>query len=499
MQIRREGHSPHSPEEQNEILPTQKQAALINGDDPRKQNDDHVPGEAASKLLHMNDADLYERVAFLQQQRNDLDRALLQLGSALYYRAMLDEGWSASRVTEFMDEDRQMLDRSLAYKASFNGLRSTFFGYPGNLNTDSPLVRRLRKEEAEMYYSNDCGDPYETGNVSMDGKEFEQEILRLFYRKFGVEEATGWGYVTSGGTESNTWGIRNGFRLFPKGRLYFCEAAHYSVEKSVSNGERTIFPYTIIPQTSPRSERIHRSKLLETAKRNFKERGEAAILLLTWGTTKLGSLDDVVDITTDLKREGIPYYLHVDAAFYGGIPANQQEAPICPTLGELGADSVSVSLHKFFGVPTINSVVISKDKAYGKEISYIGQRDTTVSGSRTFPVFSAYQRIREILERSPMDYYIRNVRIFEKLLMGANVKYFRDGHANIFVFPRPSDDILKKYQLSSFEGPDGRISLAHVIVNPFHTRQELEEIFDDIKADQELFHREFEFNKWHDH
>jgi hypothetical protein len=135
-------------------------------------------------------------------------------------------------------------------------------------------------------------------------------------------------------------------------------------------------------------------------------------------------------------------------------------------------------------VPAINSIVISADKASGKEVSYLGTRDTTVLGSRTFPTFSAYQRIREILERCPPDYFSRNVRYFEGLLKNAGLAYLRDGLANIFVIPRPSDEVLKKYQLPTFEGESGEINLAHVIVNPFHKREEIYRLFNDIHNDQ---------------
>jgi histidine decarboxylase len=440
--------------------------------------------KSSLELLGEEDEELKLLIAESQTERMELDERLLRLETALYYRGMLKKGIDIAEVLKYAEQDRQTLEKAVEYKSMFNGLHDTFFGYPGNLNADSPLVRHFRKEEAEMYYSNNCGDPYESSNSSMDGKPYEREILRLFYRKFGVDEEKGWGYITSGGSESNIWGIRNGFGKFPNGRLYFCEAAHYSVEKAVTNGGSKLYPYQIIPKTGGMTEKIDKEILLEAAKRNYYADGEPAILLLTWGTTKLGSVDDAAEITAELIRENIPYYLHIDAAFFGGIPNNQTDAPVCPPISELGADSISVSFHKFFGVPTINSIVISKDKASGKEISYLGTRDTTVLGSRTFPTFSAYQRIREILERSPSDYYIRKVRYFENKLKERGLKYYRDGRANIFVIPRPSDKILMKYQLPTFEGSNGKIDLAHIIVNPFHSEEELDRIFMDLAADQ---------------
>jgi histidine decarboxylase len=198
----------------------------------------------------------------------------------------------------------------------------------------------------------------------------------------------------------------------------------------------------------------------------------------------MGSIDEIKAITDDLKRRGIPFYVHVDAAFFGGIPNNQIHAPICPGMDDLGADSISVSFHKFFGVPGINSIVIAKEKTAGKAIDYLGQMDTTIAGSRTFPVFSAYQRIREMLQRSPEDYYCANILYAANQMQNIKAKYLVDGDSNIFVIPCPSEDILKKYQLPCFQGSDGKISLAHFIINPFHTKEEIDALIADLAMDQ---------------
>lgn len=441
-------------------------------------------------MFHTSEDEEHFLVKHLVTRKKELEEELLILESKHYYDKLRERDIDSSLVQTYQKQDEEMLMYALEFKNTFNAQRSTFFGYPGNLTADSPLVRRLRKEEAEMFYINNCGDPYEEGNLSSNGKEYERKILNLFYAKFNVDANVGWGYITSGGTESNTWGIRNGFRKYPDGRLYFCEAAHYSVEKSVSNGNDEIFPYTIIPKQGPKSEKIDTEKLLSEIQLQFDTYGEPAVLLLTWGTTKMGSLDEISIITNDLKKLDIPFYVHVDAAFFGGIPNNQKNAPVCPGMDKLGVDSISVSFHKFFGMPGINSIVIAKEKASGKEIDYLGQTDTTISGSRTFPVFSAYQRIREMLERSPEDYYCANVIYTTNEMKKNGLKYLVDGESNIFVIPCPSDVILKKYQLPSFEGSDGKISLAHFIINPFHTMHEIDDLISDLAEDQKMDNRE---------
>jgi len=394
------------------------------------------------------------------------------------------EGHDQQEIEKRLHEDQAFLKEAQDYQQSFNAIASTFFGYPGNLTEDSPLVSRLRHLEAQMVYINNAGDPYEQGDSTLDGKLYERKVLDLFYQKFGMDPKASWGYVTSGGSESNTWAIRNGFRKFPNGRMYFSEAAHYSVLKAVTNGDQDLFPYTIIPQTDLLDERLDVSALMDAIQKNWKHTQTPAILLMTWGTTKTGACDPIQAITTKLTELQIPFYVHVDAAYFGGIPNNQIDAPICPSLNTLGADSISVSFHKYFGVPDINSIVLSKDKADGQFIDYLGHRDTTVSGSRTFSIFSAYWRIKEVLERSPKEDYRRNIVYFENALIQHKISYYRAPLSSIFVFPLPSKAIISKYNLASFKGASGQITLAHAIINPFHPLSDLDALIADLAQDQ---------------
>ena len=436
-------------------------------------------GQNEHREPRMIDKDTITKIDTLKNDIKTLQEALFKLETEQFY-----QNADQHSASTWIQEDLAFLQRAQAYRSDFNALSGSFFGYPGNLTTDSPLVSRLRHLEAEMFYINNAGDPYEQGDSALDGKVFEREVLALFYEKFGMDEKNSWGYVTSGGSESNTWAIRNGFRKYPNGRLYFCEAAHYSVLKAVTNGSQTLFPYTVIPQLSIADERIDQKILIDTVIEHYREDHQEPILLMTWGTTKLGSCDQVSDITSSLRKLNIPYYCHVDAAYFGGIPNHQLEAPVCPSLQVLGADSVSVSFHKFFGVPDINSVVLSKDKADGNFVAYLGHRDTTVSGSRTFSIFSALQRIKEVLHRSPDDFYCRNIRYVESKLVENRLSFFRAPLSSIFVIPCPSKSFLKKYNLASFEGASGKITLAHMIINPFHTQNELDVLISDLYDDQ---------------
>lgn len=419
----------------------------------------------------------------LDMQIKELEEKQYALKQEAYYLSLKKEGFSDEAIERFKLEDQDFLKNAYQFASHYQTHQSRFFGYPGNLTNDTPLISRLRKLESTLFYINNAGDPFEQGDNTMDGKIYEQELIHLFFKRFGLDPKTSWGYITTGGSESNHWAIRAAYAKFEKARFYFSKASHYSIQKALTVGTKDIFPYTIIDVVSTKHEAIDVDKLLTIIRFNYTQHQEVPLLLLTWGTTQLGSLDDVQAITQSLRSENIPYYCHVDAAFYGGIPENQIEAPVCPSLEALGADSLSVSFHKFFGVPDINSIVLSKHKVDGQWIDYLGHYDTTVSGSRTFSIFSATKRIKEVWERSPHDWYIRNVRWMEEALRKHSIEYHRDDQSNIFVISKPSETFLKNYHLASFGGKSKAMSLSHFIVNPFHTQEELKQFVEDLSLE----------------
>lgn len=151
--------------------------------------------------------------------------------------------------------------------------RNYHFGYPANLLNPEPIYYIFAEYEKQHFLANNCGDTFEQGNYSMDSKKIEQSILAMFAEKFGIEKYPYWGYITSGGSESNAWGINSGYQMYPDGILYYCESAHYSVRKNIQ-GRRSI----CIPQRNSLDESIDCDLLLKMIRTNL----QPAILFLTW-------------------------------------------------------------------------------------------------------------------------------------------------------------------------------------------------------------------------
>lgn len=423
-------------------------------------------------------------ITMLDDEILKCERLKLKLGRLLDYNGLKEKGFSVERLSQIKNEDDVYLNKVDGFYRNNLNKHDYMFGYPANMEKDTYLLSYLRFLESKMYLMNNCGDPYERGNYGMDSKETEREILKTFAESFGLKTDEYWGYVTTGGTESNFWGIREGFNKYPDAKLYFSEKTHYSVEKFVYNNRvGAVYPYEVVKCNQDGSISVGDLKR-KIAQEYEKYSYKPVILVLTWGTTKEGAIDSVKEITDYLNKSGIEYYCHLDAALYGGIGKSQNSAPVITNLKSLGVDSVSVSLHKFLGASRANGILISLTRDKRKVIDYIGQEDSTILGSRDFPPFSTLQRIKEFFERKGDNHYIENVKYFKALLKERNIAYktFDEEKCNIFVIDKPSDEICKKYQLTTYD--EGNRKKAHVIIFPFHEKEIMKNLADDLVLDK---------------
>ena len=436
-----------------------------------------------AELLNNSSSDiseesLKEMLDKLDEKINYLERLKLEIGSIADYKYLKEQGFSDSEIDEFKQEDNQYIEKIYEFYVKNLQRRDYMFGYPANMEDYSYSTQYLRHLESKMYLMNNCGDPYQRGNYRMDSKSIEKKIISLVADNFCIGQQEYWGYITSGGTESNFWGIREGFNRLPNGKLYFSADTHYSVEKYVFDGKNSKrYPYEKI--SSDEYGRIRIDELFEKIESDRQKGYDGAILVLTWGTTCRGAIDDVKKITNELNKKQIPYYCHLDAALFGGISQSQIGAPCVDNLSELGIDSIAVSMHKFMGTARVNGVLLSLGRQNRTIIDYIGQEDSTLLGSRDYLPFSTYQRAREILLRRSPTHYIENVNYFEKKLTESNLQFERFENSNIFVIEKPSFEICRKYQLASFFDSNGN-EKAHIIIFPFHKKQIMDELILDI-------------------
>ena len=108
----------------------------------------------------------------------------------------------------------------------FEELSAQQVGYPCNQDFDySELWPFLQ------YSANNVGDPFHGSSFRINTHEVEYEVINTFADMMHLSRDRAWGYVTSGGTEGNMYGLYMGREIFPDGVMYFSQDTHYSVVK----------------------------------------------------------------------------------------------------------------------------------------------------------------------------------------------------------------------------------------------------------------------------
>lgn len=360
-------------------------------------------------------------------------------------------------------------ERLQELKRRLDEAAATLVGYPCNERFDySELFPFL------AYSINNVGDPFASSNYRQNTHVFERELILELARLFHAEPESTWGYVTSGGTEGNLYGLYLARELYPKGIVYYSEDTHYSVAKSL----RVLGVRSIMIKSQDGGE-IDYEDLYETLKIH---RDVPPILFANIGTTMKGATDDVAklrDLTSSLRLKDS--YIHCDAALSGMILPFVKDPPAWDFAD--GADSISVSGHKMLGCPVPSGVVLAKKQhvdRIARSIEYVGVLDTTIGGSRSAlaPLFLWYAWKRlGVAGLSKMvadceavaDYAIAQ-------LEEQGVAAYRHPHSVTVVFPRPSPDVVTKWQIAPYK------EIGHLIAMPHVTRAHVDAFVADYAA-----------------
>jgi histidine decarboxylase len=342
-------------------------------------------------------------------------------------------------------------------------------GYPSAKDLDvGELVRFL------SFPLNNIGDPFAEGTYQVQTREFEREVLAFFAQLLRAPQDDWWGYVTGGGTEGNLYGLYLARELLPTGIVYFSEHTHYSVSKSLhflgmrhimiraqSNGE---FDYDDLRETL----RIRRDV--------------PPIVFANIGTTMTEARDDIHKIREIMDSMAIhDRYIHSDAALDGAYAPFVEPRPAFDFAD--GADSVSISGHKFLGAPIPCGVVLARKQnvsRIARSVDYIGSLDTTITGSRSgFTPLVLWRRLQTLGMnglRERAHAALDLAAYAERRLRAAGIAAWRNPSALTVVFPRVDVLVREKWQLAT----QGEIS--HLIVMPGITKAQIDAFVEDVRA-----------------
>ena len=347
----------------------------------------------------------------------------------------------------------------------------SFLGYPCNANLKDyrPLFDLLTVP------FNNVGDPFSAATFNLHTRSFEREVLKFFAGLYKAPKNNFWGYVTSGGTEGNMYGLFLARELHPKGLLYFSKDSHYSIPKIA----RVLRMESEAVKSTPEGQ-IDLAELERLLRKNKKRE---PVLSLNIGTTMKGAVDDLDGIVRLLRRLKIKkYYIHCDAALYGMILPFLKKAPAINFTKPIG--SIAVSGHKFIGSPVPCGVVLTKKsftRKIAQKVEYIGAIDDTITGSRSAlgPLILWYAiKTRGVKGfRKEANQCVDNAKYLKKKLDEMPWPAFLNPFSNTVLIERASETLIRKWALASKDG------CSHVVVMQHATRPLLDRFLKDLRKD----------------
>ena len=348
----------------------------------------------------------------------------------------------------------------------FEELSAQQVGYPCNQDFDySELWPFLQ------YSANNVGDPFHGSSFCINTHEVEYEVINTFADMMHLSRDRAWGYVTSGGTEGNMYGLYMGREIFPDGVVYFSQDTHYSVVKIM----RLLKARNIMIKSQDNGE-IDYDDLYETIRIN---RDSPVIFMANIGTTMKGAIDDVSRVRAILNDLAVTNsYIHADAALSGMILPFVEEPQ--PYGFDVGFDSVAISGHKMIGSPLPCGIALTRREyvaRIARSIEYVGVLDTTLTGSRSAitPLMMWYA-----FERHGLDGFKRivagcldNAEYAVTRFRDSGIPAWRNRNSVTVVFPKPSAEVILKWQLAPYE------DIAHMLTMPHITRETIDAVVDD--------------------
>lgn len=356
-----------------------------------------------------------------------------------------------------------------------------FFDYVkhhSHLEMGYPSARDFNYDALKPFFNlplNNVGDPFVESTNKANTRRFEREVLAFWAGLLRAPEHNWWGYVTNGGTEGNLYGLYLARELYPKGMVYYSQDSHYSVSKNL----HFLNMRNIMIKAQPNGE-IDYQDLRETLRVN---RDLPPIIFANIGTTMTEARDDIGKIQAIMAEMAIPnYYIHSDAALCGAIAPFLPQRPAFDFAD--GADSISISGHKFIGSPIPCGLVLARKdhvNRIARSVAYIGNLDTTVTGSRNgltpLILWYAMQRMGAEGMAQRVQQSLQLAAYTVDALQAIGVPAWRNPEALTVVVPEVNPTIKEKWQLATANG------ISHIMLMPYITQQHV----DDLVADMQLY------------
>jgi tyrosine decarboxylase / aspartate 1-decarboxylase len=292
-------------------------------------------------------------------------------------------------------------------------------------------------------------------------QEIEKEVLEMIATDIFKANPDGYdGYIATGGTEANIealWIYRNLFINSSKAKLseimiIASEDTHYSIAKGANLLMLDWMKVPVDFENRNVLENEFESMLLKAVSDGKKY----FIVVANMGTTMFGSVDNPEAYTTALKKHGLKFKLHVDAAYGGFIyPFLVKDSKL--NFENENVSSITIDAHKMLQAPYGTGIFLCRknliENALTKEAEYIEGMDLTLCGSRSGANAVA---VWIILKTYGKNDWFEKIKILEmrtdwlcNQLDNLKMEYFREPFMNIVTIKSGfiPDDLAHKYNL----------------------------------------------------
>ena len=323
---------------------------------------------------------------------------------------------------------------------------------------------------------NNVGDPASTAILGMNTHGFELGVLDWFADLWGIVPDESWGYLTTGSSESLLQSLFVARQHHPDGVLYCSQACHYSVFKAakILGLETVVIPTDFLGRMS-----------YETLERAVAARvSRPVICVLTAGTTMTGAVDHPSAVEAILDRCGVvDRYIHLDAALMGCVLPFVEGFEDVVSFHHPTVSAISVSGHKFLGNQAPCGVLLMRREyttIFDEDVEYVHMKDMTLSCSRNghnaVSLWSILSQIgRDGLEASVSSCLETASWLVDQLTYMGVQCYLLNGSITV-MFERPSDEIVKRWQLA-VQG-----TFAHVMIMPGVDKETLHSFLADLRG-----------------
>ena len=274
-------------------------------------------------------------------------------------------------------------------------------GYAAHLNCPVVIPALL----AEVFVSA-VNSSLDTFDQSVGGTFVERHLVDWTAARIGFGPSAD-GVFTSGGTQSNLQGLllaRD--RALAAGhdlralRIVASEDSHFSVQKSarlLGLGDGAV-----VAVSTDGHRRMHVGALGRALARTADAGLVPMAVVATAGTTDFGAIDPLPEVAA--LCEGYGAWLHVDAAYGGGLLASPTRRHLLHGIDR--ADSVTIDFHKTWFQPVSASALVVRDGAHlghvtwhadylnPKDAAHPNQVDKSLQTTRRFDALKLWLTLR---------------------------------------------------------------------------------------------------------